>query len=333
MTNASSFAPGLILDGRYRLERLLGEGGMGTVWVAKQITLDRSVAIKALRAGRFENQSRLEREARLLASLYHSAIVQVFDFGRTEQNLSYVVMELVQGTSLEAHLVQAGPLSCEAAVSLMLPLLEGLAAVHAAGIVHRDIKPANILLATEGRLGVMPKLLDFGIARNEDAVPLTMDGTLVGTPAYMAPEQFQGLRADARADLWAIAETLYDMVTGEPPFVGDNLFELMRKVRDEPVSFPRRARGLDGKLWSLLTETLRKNPDERPATALVLHQRLAEWLNSRGGARTLTKAQVPVPTASALEREQVATQGASGEGGEPPTSTFDALIRARLGER
>ena len=124
------------------------------------------------------------------------------------------------------------------------------------------------------------------------------------------------------------------MVTGEPPFSGDNLFELMRKVREEPVSFPRRARGLDGKLWSLLTETLRKNPDERPATALVLHQRLAEWLNSRGGPRAITTVQVPVPTASASEREEVATQCASGEGGgEPPTATFDALIRARLGER
>lgn len=332
MTNASTFAQGLILDGRYRLEHLLGEGGMGTVWVATQLTLGRSVAIKALRAGRSENQSRLEREARLLASLHHPAIVQVYDFGRTEQDLSYVVMELVQGTSLETHLMQSGALPCEEAVSLLLPLLEGLAAVHAAGIVHRDIKPANILLATEGRLGVMPKLLDFGIARNDDAVPLTLDGTLVGTPAYMAPEQFQGLRADARADLWAIAATLYDMITGEPPFAGDNLFDLMRKVREEPVSFPRRARGLDGKLWSLLTETLRKNPEERPASALVLHQRLAQWLSTRGGARAVTKLEVPAEMAARQDAE-THESGPAGSGAEPPAPTFDALIRERLGGR
>ena len=183
MTNASSFAPGLVLDGRYRLEGLLGEGGMGTVWVAQQLTLGRRVAIKALRAGRSDGQSRLEREARLLASLHHPAIVQVYDFGRTQENLSYVVMELVQGTSLNAHLMQVGPMPCEEAVSLLLPLLEGLAAVHAAGIVHRDIKPANILLSSEARQGVIPKLLDFGIARNDEAAALTMDGTLVGTPA------------------------------------------------------------------------------------------------------------------------------------------------------
>jgi len=331
MTNASTFAPGLILDGRYRLERLLGEGGMGTVWVAQQLTLGRPVAIKALRAGRSDSQSRLEREARLLASLHHPAIVQVFDFGRTEQNLSYVVMELVQGISLETHLMQGGPMPCEEAVSLMLPLLEGLATVHDAGIVHRDIKPANILLANEARQGVMPKLLDFGIAKNEEAAALTMEGTLVGTPSYMAPEQFRGERADARADLWAIAATLYDMITGQPPFSGENLFDLVRKVQVEPLSFPRHARGLDGKLWSLLTETMRKDRDERPASALILHERFAEWLNAKGGVRGLAKVQASAPTAAVSPTPE--RQEASTEGAEPPTTSFDALIRARLRER
>ena len=242
-------------------------------------------------------------------------------------------MELVQGTSLNAHLMQVGPMPCEEAVSLLLPLLEGLAAVHAAGIVHRDIKPANILLSSEARQGVIPKLLDFGIARNDEAAALTMDGTLVGTPAYMAPEQFAGVRADARADLWAIAATLYDMITGGPPFAGDNLFELIRRVCEEPPSFPRRARGLDGKLWSLLTETLRKDPEERPANALILHQRLADWLASRGGVRSISRLQ-PAPTPFPTPARQVAaTASAATQGAEPPTSSFDALIRERLGQR
>lgn len=347
----TAFRAGLVLDGRYRLDRPLGEGGMGTVWVAHQLTLGRAVAVKALRKGRAQDQARLEREARLLAAVRHPAIVQIFDFGRTADGLSYVVMELVEGPTLDARLAALGRISCEEAVSLLLPLLDGLAAVHAADIVHRDIKPANILLAIEGAgsaARVTPKLLDFGIAKSDVGTALTVQGDLIGTPAYMAPEQFSGGAVDARADLWAIGALLYDMIAGEPPFVGSNLFELMRRVKDEPPAFPRMAAGLDGKLWTLLTELLRKGPSERPPSANALRQRLTEWLSTRGGPRDLSRligAQVPtprnspsaLPTSAPLPTDSLPPEvppPAPVPTPTPPQTTplsFDALIKSRLG--
>ena len=339
-----------MLDGRYRLDRALGQGGMGTVWVAHQLTLGRAVAIKALRKGRAQDQARLEREAHLLAAVRHPSIVQIFDFGRTADGLSYVVMELVEGPTLDARLAALSRLPCEEAVSLLLPLLEGLSVVHAAEIVHRDIKPANILLAIEGTgksARVTPKLLDFGIAKSDDAAALTMAGDLIGTPAYMAPEQFAGGAVDARADLWAVGALLYDMIAGEPPFVGPNLFELMRRVKDEPPTFPRMAAGLDGKLWSQLTELLRKDPSERPSSAHLVKERLTEWLSTRGGARDLsmlvgTQVQAPRRRPSVLPTSApLATASLPPEAPPPaplPTPppqitslSFDALIKSRLG--
>ena len=339
-----TFTAGLVLDGRYRLERPLGEGGMGTIWVGHQVTLGREVAIKALKPGRGDDHTRLEREARLLASVRHPAIIQIFDFGRTHDGLAYVVMELLRGPSLEAHLGSHGTMSCEDAVSLLLPVLDGLACVHAAGIVHRDIKPANILLALEGAGGaarVVPKLLDFGIAKSHAASALTIEGDLVGTPDYMAPEQFVGVHADARSDVWAIGATLYDMIAGEPPFTAPNLFAIMQRAREEPPAFPRHARGIDGKLWTLLTETLRKDPAQRPQSALFLRQRLTDWLAARGGPRDpMTSMSSLAP--SSLEQQArapapvlsppVTPPEAPTESIPPERPSFDALIKKRLGD-
>jgi serine/threonine protein kinase len=331
----ASFTAGSVLDGRYRLERPLGDGGMGTVWVARQLVLGREVAIKSFRAGRTHDQARLEREARLLASVRHPCIVQIFDFVRGDTGRGYVVMELVAGPSLEARL-EAGPFACEEAVRLLLPLLDGLAVVHAAGIVHRDIKPANIVLAHEGPEGaqrIVPKLLDFGIARNDEAA-LTQEGVVVGTPAYMAPEQFLGSRGDPRADVWAVAATFYDLVAGQPPFSGDSLFDLMRKVSQDPLPFPRHAVGLDGKLWSVMTDAMRKDPSERIQSALALRDRLLEWLTLRGAS---TRASSP-GTVQAGPDAVAATQAPTVlvtpvAAPEPGPESFDALINERLRER
>jgi len=340
MQQEAPFAMGAVLDGRYQLDRPLGEGGMGTIWVGRQLSLGREVAIKSIKPGRPQDHAQLAREARLLASVRHAAIVQVFDFSEVSGQLAYVVMELVRGESLEAHLDRRGRIPAVEAVSLMLPLLDGLAVVHDAGIVHRDIKPANVVLALEGvspSTQIVPKLLDFGIARDVQPTSLTIAGELAGTPDYMAPEQFLGLRADARSDLWSVAAMLYDMLAGEPPFAGANLFEIMRRVRDEPPPFPRAAEGLDGALWRLLTGTLRKDPNERPQSALALRAELAAWLTVRGGPRELRDVAMPAPPRPSLSAPSDAPTITADAALRPPVPTesagptFDALIKQRLG--
>jgi serine/threonine protein kinase len=326
---APQFQPGALLDGRYQLERPLGDGGMGTVWVARQLALGREVAIKSFRPGRAHDRARLEREARLLASVQHPCIVQVFDFVGGA-GAAYVVMELVAGPTLEAKLDTDGPLSCADAVRLLAPLLDGLAVVHAAGIVHRDIKPANIVLAVEGPEGarrVVPKLLDFGIARGDD-LALTQEGVIVGTPAYMAPEQFFGSRGDARADVWAVAASLYELVSGELPFSGTSPFDLAHKVSQDPLPFPRHAVGLDGKLWSVLTDAMRKEPRERIGSAVALRDRLLEWLAARGEARPSSPGLTVAPSVALAGRAVTAVVPTPAH--EPMLESLDVLIQQRL---
>ena len=341
----SPFVAGQVVDGRYRLERPLGEGGMGLVWIGYQLALDREVAIKSIRPERADDHSRLEREARLLATVHHPAVVQIHDFGFTTAGTGYVVMELVRGPTLEAHLAQLGPRPCEEAVALMLPVLDGLAAVHAAGIVHRDIKPANIVLSKEGPPGAphwMPKLVDFGIARNGVTSSFTVAGAIIGTPAYMAPEQFRGASVEQAADLWAVGVTLYESIAGEPPFGGGSMYDILRRVNDEPTPYPRRAVGLDGALWRILTDALQKEPTARPAGALELRRRLSEWLAGRSAdprARAPARHDAPsaaAPLSSAAALTETAPRSATfpRPRSEPPPlarhETLDALIRARL---
>jgi len=207
--SAAGFRAGLVLDNRYRLERPLGEGGMGTVWVGTQLALQREVAVKSLHSTAPAQRTRLRREALALAAVHHPAIVEVYDYGETAGGMPYVVMELVRGESIAARLDRVGAFSAEDAVILVLPLLEGLAVAHRAGVVHRDIKPDNVVL-TAGPSGLLAKLLDFGIARVERSVDgrLTTDGSFVGTPAYMAPEQMRGGETDERVDVWGMGTLL-----------------------------------------------------------------------------------------------------------------------------
>jgi serine/threonine-protein kinase len=359
--SASGFRAGLVLDGRYRLERPLGEGGMGTVWVGRQLALQREVAVKSLRIAAPALRTRLQREALALASLHHPSIVQVYDYGETAEGVPYLVMELVRGEPLSARIRRRGPLSAAEAVKLVLPLLDGLAAAHAAGVIHRDVKPDNVMLEG-GAAGVTPKLLDFGIARLERAVDpdddaqLTLDGGLVGTPAYMAPEQFRGASVDERVDVWSTAAMLYHLLAGEPPFKSDDVMAVMRRVLFDPPPYPRKAQGLDGRLWGILMAALRKAPIERTSSALALREGLAGWLEARGGdpgrsTPTPEPARISVGSSAVSSMETTAEDAsrtpasgpeagpfvssrqapgstAGGEDEAPPA--IDALIRAKL---
>lgn len=280
-----SRATGAVLDGRYRLERPIGTGGMGHVWLAHHLHLDRIVAIKLLIPEMKIVADRLVREARALARVRHPGIVEVFDCGVLEDGAPFLVMEYLHGEPLMAAL-QRGPLAQPEAAALFVTILDALAAAHQAGVVHRDIKPDNIFLVADpnGSSRVAPKLLDFGIARveTENLRRSTNAGAMLGTPSYMSPEQFRSRPGDERTDIWGVSATLYEALVGAPPFGYDSTVAIMARVLEAPVPFPRNVR-LDGKLWAILARGLRKEPTQRFATAAEMRDALATWLATRSG--------------------------------------------------
>jgi serine/threonine-protein kinase len=276
--------PGSLIGGKYRLESLLGEGGMGAVWHARNVRLDLPVALKLLHPEvRCEDtMTRLLTEARVEAKLCHASIVRVFDYGETERGDAYIVMELLEGSSLGDLLDEHGPLPAEAAVRLLLPIIHGLCAAHRAGIVHRDLKPENIFIAQAGSQ-LQPKLLDFGIAKlhGELWAQMTVDGCLLGSPAYMAPEQARGLAdVDQRADIWAMCVVLHELISGVNPFAADNQYAVLSAVveREPPaLTGPGCAT-----LWPILQRGLIKDRNQRFANACELGEALARWLIEQG---------------------------------------------------
>lgn len=284
--------PGALLLGKYRLEQLLGEGGMGAVWRAHHLQLDLAVAIKLLRSGpdRRNLSERLKIEARAAARLVHPAIVRVFDVDVREGGEPFIVMELLAGESF-AELLDRGRLSGVSAVQTLLPIAEALVLAHAKGIVHRDLKPHNVFLALEGER-MQPKLLDFGIAKlASSAMPagsLTDTGILLGSPDYMSPEQARGSSdIDFRADIWQFCVVLYEAVSCRTPFSGDNYNALMRAiVEDEPAPLQLDS-SLDQRLADLIFWGLAKNRDARPASMQELGRELSQWLLDRGVAEDM----------------------------------------------
>jgi len=225
-----------LLDNRYRLDRVLGRGGMGTVFEALDLRLNRQVAIKIVQAGRTTNPAwlrRFTREARALAKLNHENIVLTHDFGVVEDEVAYLTMEFVSGTTLRAEL-DRGPMSPSAAAEVFRQLLEGVKAAHVAGIVHRDLKPENVLMTRmhDGLRRV--KIADFGIAKwqvpDVESASLTLPGTIVGSLRYMSPEQLDGLPVDARSDLFSIGVMAFEALTGKPPFAGSSYAERMASI-------------------------------------------------------------------------------------------------------
>jgi serine/threonine-protein kinase len=328
----AGFRRGMVLDGRYLLERPLGAGGMGSVWAARQIALDREVAVKVLHAAVREGTS-LRREALALAAIHHPSVVQVFDYGETEDGIPFVVMELVRGESLAALVDRVGSLHVDEALSVVLPLLEGLAAVHRAGIVHRDIKPDNVVL-TADPAGPVPKLLDFGIARQHQGPHLTGTGGLVGTPPYMAPEQVRSGDTDERTDVWGVAALFYTLIAGAPPFGDGEPFDVLRRVVELPPPYPRQARGLDGRLWAILMSALRKDRAERTRSAGALAEALAAWRAGRGRAAPIPAIPAPdllAPPAASLA-VTLPAQGPSSAPADEEAPSIDRLIRTKLGQ-
>jgi eukaryotic-like serine/threonine-protein kinase len=288
------------LAGRYRLEEVIGRGGMSTVYRATDLVLGRTVAVKVLLAALAEQDptytARFAREAQAAAALASSAVVTIYDTGVDEDG-HYIVMEHMAGQSLAEVLADERPLGLPEALRIAERVAEALSAAHAAGILHRDIKPANVMVSDGGSV----KVLDFGIARRLDGPTLTQVASVAGTAAYMAPERALGQAGDARADLYSLGCLLYAMLTGGPPFGGEVAAAVLHQqinARPRPPSELRA--GIPPALDALVLELLAKAPNERPTTAAEVQ------------ARLLHISADPAPTAP--------TRGIPAAGGTAPTA-------------
>ncbi|WP_437809665.1 protein kinase domain-containing protein [Sorangium sp. So ce1078] len=280
-------AVGEVLAGKYQIVGRLGAGGMGSVWRARSLWLDVDVAIKVLHEEQFDAHAaeRLLREARATARLGHPAIVRVFDFGETDSGEPFLVMELLEGTSLSNWLEERGRIPAEQAVQMLLPVACALAAAHAQSIVHRDIKPANILVVSDGAGGHVPKVVDFGIAKlsNLASPAITQRGMIVGSPEYMSPEQADGqLEVGEQTDIWAFSVVLYELITGQRPFSGETLGAVISAIfSKEPAPTTQLGAG-DEELWAIIRRGLAKSPAERWPNMRSLGRALASWAVERG---------------------------------------------------
>ena len=276
-----------VLVERYELLEVLGRGGMGVVYRARDRVLDRVVAVKMLPLDRAQDPTavaRFEREARAAAALSHRNIVAVFDFG-ADAETRFIVMEYLPGQSL-AELVHAqGAIAVGQAVEIVAQVAEALAAAHAAGIVHRDIKPANVMVDAHGHV----KVLDFGIARLTSGTSLTQTAMVIGSAAYLAPELIRGTSADARSDIYAIGCVLYELLAGQPPFTGELAAAVLHQHNTAPPAPLRRLNpavpaALDGLVQSMLA----KEPSDRPQDAdAVISALSAVDLAGEEGVQTL----------------------------------------------
>ncbi len=275
--------PGTTLDGRYRMESVIGGGSFGTVFQARHLELGRDVAVKVLAtsAGTSpEALARFRREGASACRVQHANAVAVLDFGVTRTGIAYLVMELLVGRSLEKELEESGRLTPRRCVEVMVPVCSALAAAHAAGVVHRDVKPSNVFLHRTPH-GEVPKILDFGIAKivGESAFggQLTLDGSLLGTPAYMAPERFRRGPYGPKSDVYSVGTMLYEMLSGRLPFIpgsADPLALVALQAEEEPPPLHVRCPDISPALEALVVSALDKDPEARP-TAAALGQKLA----------------------------------------------------------
>jgi serine/threonine-protein kinase len=281
------YVPTDVIAGKYRLVRIIGQGGMGAVWLARNLALDVDVALKLIRRDRATDEAskRLLTEARAAARLDHPGIVRVFDFGVTEIGDPYLVMELLNGESLGAVLARKKRLAPGIAVQTLLPVAAALAAAHQKGIVHRDLKPDNVMLASDESGKLVPKVLDFGIARvlrDDVERHVTVAGEVLGSPDYMSPEQARGeLNIDHRTDVWTFAVLLYETITGKRPFDGPNYNALIAAIITATPQTTLALGAGDAALWAIIERGLSKDSAARWQSMRDMGAALASWAVER----------------------------------------------------
>jgi len=295
--------------GKYEVRAELGRGAMGTVYKCFDPQISRWVAIKAVvkasldRADLQQYISRFRHEAQTVGRLVHPRIVQIYDYGENEQ-LAYIVMELVNGKSLQAHLLNGASFSLPEIVQIIRPMLDGLAYVHSEGIVHRDLKPSNILINSDGRI----KICDFGIAHTESS-ELTRLGDVLGSLHYMSPEQFIGMSIDSRSDLYSVGVIAYELLTGKKPFVGNSATVMQQVIYELPATPSSIKPQLSPLIDQVVMKALAKDPAKRYQTAREFSDAFLEAtgvITNHGGNES--------PTGPFATQPAVQTNVASGNG-------------------
>ncbi len=346
-------AEGDVLAGKYRIERVLGEGGMGVVVAATHLDLHQRVALKFLKPEALENKeivARFAREARAAAKIQSEHVARVIDVGTLETGSPYMVMEYLEGRDLGAVLEERGAIPAVEAVGYVLQACEALAEAHAAGIVHRDLKPANLFLAARAGQRTVVKLLDFGISKSTgkpDEVSLTRTTAVMGSPQYMSPEQMTSAKlADARSDIWALGVMLYQLITGDPPFIAETMPEMIAAVLMQQPATPDVAK-CPPELSAVLLRCLEKAPAKRYQTvaelALALtpfappEQRVSAERASRvlgSGAATASRppTDAPPPSRRSAAPDAATQLGDAARPLAPPASRPPADAATQLGD-
>jgi serine/threonine-protein kinase len=283
-----------MLEGRYRVDAKIATGGMSTVYRGLDVRLDRPVALKVMDAryaGDSQFLTRFQREARAVARLKDPGLVAVYDQG-LDGSHPFLVMELVEGGTLRELLRERGPMPPHAAAAVLRPVLGGLATAHHAGLVHRDVKPENVLISDAGEV----KLVDFGLVRAVAEAGITSTSVILGTAAYLSPEQVSSGAADARSDVYAVGILAYELITGTTPFTGDNPLTVAYQRMDHDVPLPSTViSGVPHQFDEFITRATARNADDRFADA----EEMAEDLDAIAQELALPKFRVPAPKNSA----------------------------------
>ncbi|MGO8997300.1 MAG: serine/threonine protein kinase [Polyangiaceae bacterium] len=298
---------GQLIDSKYRIVRMLGEGGMGAVYEGQNVRIGHRVAIKVLHAEiatRKDVLERFEREAQAAGKIGSDHIVEVYDLGELPDGARYMVMEYLDGENLSSRVQSTGRMPASAIAPVLMQLLEGLGAAHAAGIIHRDLKPDNIFLVRDKKTGGdFVKIVDFGVSKFNQSSPdsvmsMTRTGAVIGTPYYMSPEQAKGSKhTDHRSDLYSVGVVLFECATGQVPFQADTFNELMFKIVLEPPPDPETlVQGLDPRFAAIIRKAMAREPDARYQNAAEFQQAISAWM-SAAGVGSGVFAQAPPPRA------------------------------------
>jgi serine/threonine-protein kinase len=307
--------PGTVLLGKYRVDDVLGIGGMGKVVLAWHLQLEQWVAIKALLPHVADNPAtvqRFVREAQATVRLRSEHIARVMDVGTLDDGTPIMVMEYLEGDDLNQIVRAHGPQDPHVVVDLMLQACEGIAEAHAAGIIHRDIKPSNFFITRRVDGSQLLKILDFGISKSPvGANELTSTQTVVGTPSYMAPEQMKAARnADARSDVWSMGVVMYQLIAGRPPFGGDSYAELVLSVTGDPPQPLQIA--LPGGLANVIWACLEKSPMQRIQSVAELAKQIAPYsTDPHSGALAADRTNRILLARSSMPRDRLRSEGGS----------------------